>query len=99
MVIDGNCQMKTMIQCLIPGLFLYRRIVRRMRCTSISEREPLSCSWDGRSSSSDFVWMLVMMAHMEQMRELNHSASEIQMAFSDRDSGRLEKTAPPQNVA
>jgi hypothetical protein len=98
-VIDGNCQTKTMIQCLIPGVFLYRRIVRRMRCTSISGREPSSCSQFGKSSSNDLVWILVTMAQIEQMSELNQRASVTQKALSVRDHGRLENTAPPQNVA
>jgi hypothetical protein len=99
-VIEGNCQMKTMIQCLIPGVFLYRRITRCMRWISISGREETSSSSrEGRSSSIDFVWMLVMMANMEHTSDPNHRASAIQIALLDRVQGRHEKAAPPQKVA
>jgi hypothetical protein len=43
--------------------------------------------------------MLVMMAKMAHISELNSSASAIQIASLERDQGRLEKTAPPQKVA
>jgi hypothetical protein len=39
------------------------------------------------------------MAKMEQMSAMNHSASDDHAACSDRDKGRLEKTAAPQKVA
>jgi hypothetical protein len=47
----------------------------------------------------DFVWILVMIAKMEQIRELNHKASATQIALLVRDQGSVEKTAPPQKVA
>jgi hypothetical protein len=47
----------------------------------------------------DFVWILVTIANIEQISELNHSASATQVALLELDQERLEKTAPPQNVA
>jgi hypothetical protein len=100
MVIEGNCQMKIITQCLIPGVFLYRRIVRCMRRTSIFGREvTFSSSLEGRSSSIDFVWILVMIANIEHTSDPNHRASATQMVLLDRVQGRHEKAAPPQKVA
>jgi hypothetical protein len=99
-VIEGNCHIKIMIQCLIPGVFLYRRIVRCIRRTSISGIEVMSSSSrEGRSSSIDFVWILVMMANIEHTSDPNHRASAIHIVLLDRVQGRHEKTAPPQKVA
>jgi hypothetical protein len=45
------------------------------------------------------VWILVMIADIAHMSALYHNASVAQIAWSSRDHGRVEKTAPPQKVA
>jgi len=56
-------------------------MVRRIRCTSLSDIDEFIRSVWGKSSRMDLVWIEVMTAQMEQLRELNHKASATQLPF------------------
>jgi hypothetical protein len=74
-------------------------MVRRMRLTSASDIDKFMESMLGKSSRIDLVWIEVMTAQMEQLRELNHRASATQLPFWFLDHGSMASVAPAQNDA
>ena len=68
-----------------------------MRMTSISGREESSWSRSGKSSSMDFVWMDVMTAQIEQIKEKNQRASVTHSGLGCLVQDMVANVAPVQN--